>query len=66
MQSSETKVNHAEFLARDRKIKINIKKNWKKSGFIVQTDTKCKQEVQILEGILDCRPWLYSTFFSTD
>lgn len=57
MQSSETKDNNAGFPVRGRKIKINIKQNWKKSGFIVETHTKCKQIVQILEGMLDGRTW---------
>lgn len=57
MQSSETKDNNVGFPVRGRKIKINIKQNWKKSGFIVETDTKCKQIVQILEGMLYGRTW---------
>lgn len=55
MQSSETKDNNVEFLVRGRKWKINTKQNWEKTGFIVQTDTKCKQMVQIVEGTPDCR-----------
>lgn len=66
MQSSETKDNNAEFPVRGRTIKINIKQNWKRSGFTVETDTKCKQIVQILEGMLDHRTWFELTFFGAD